>query len=214
MIRPTLHTHLPFANFRKSAQSLSNRTLARQLMDGQALLERDMIDGRGFRDEPAVIMWHGYEQALVFYMGAIVTEHEARGNSEPIMWKFIVAHYHPRERFVFPWWLGDPDIHYSHQSNLLASDYHHYHNEYPSAPTGLKYIWPEDVASDATGTESVSVIPPASGPIKIASADAPGPADALVQTFAAADAPAQAETVVPKIAVTPVSMTARLPSPP
>jgi D-alanyl-D-alanine carboxypeptidase len=72
---------------------------------------------------------------------------------------------------------------------------------------------PEDVISDATGADSVLVAPPASGPIKIASADAPGPADALAQAFAAADTPAQAETIIPKIAPTPVSTTARLPTP-
>ena len=72
---------------------------------------------------------------------------------------------------------------------------------------------PEDVISDATGSESAPVAPPTSGPIKIASAEAPGPADVLAQTFAAADTPAQAETVVPKMTATPVSMTARMPSP-
>jgi D-alanyl-D-alanine carboxypeptidase len=72
---------------------------------------------------------------------------------------------------------------------------------------------PDDITNVATGGDSASVAPPTSGPIKIASAEAPGPADILAQTFATTDAPVQAETVVPKMMPTPVSMTARLPSP-
>jgi len=41
-----------------------------------------------------------------------------------------------------PSWLGDPDVHRSHQSALLRKDPDHYRDLFPGVPDDLPYVWP------------------------------------------------------------------------
>jgi len=41
-----------------------------------------------------------------------------------------------------PNWLGKPDLHASHRSNLLRKDPNHYNKWFHGEPSDLPYVWP------------------------------------------------------------------------
>lgn len=146
-MNPSIWLYVPFPNFQQSAKALDDMTLHAQINNGLAIVNRLFQEQFMLEEEkePTVLMWHGYEQALIFYLGQIESEYELRGHSEHLYWKFIASHYQPRAPFILPWWFGDPEVHYSHQSTLLRRDYTFYHQQFPSTPCGLKLVWKEGV---------------------------------------------------------------------
>jgi hypothetical protein len=41
-----------------------------------------------------------------------------------------------------PFWLGDPEFHMSHQSNLVRKDSGHYGKIFLGVPDNMEYVWP------------------------------------------------------------------------
>lgn len=57
-----------------------------------------------------------------------------------------------------PWWLGDPDIHRSHQSNLLRKDFEYYAKFFDGVPADLEYVWPAESRTDLTTVTSSGTV--------------------------------------------------------
>ena len=111
--------------------------------------------GRGWQRHPAVLMWRGYEAAMVNYSLAICAEWLGRGYSDTYglkiemmadlsMQVFVTGlsmrGVNPYKYELPPWW-GDEAIHESHQSNLLRMEPEYYGTRFNCRPD-LPYTWP------------------------------------------------------------------------
>lgn len=165
-----MQTFLPYPSFEETARVLDYERLGKQRVetmqimgrllqvrlstngpDGK-LLPRDRwkfepTKGNGWANHPAVLMWRGYEFALLMYQSAIVSEWEARGYQENVCMiktSLIFQHnYHNDTGLeMYPPWLGDPDIHLGYQSNLIRKNPEFYGPLFPGVPGDLEYKWP------------------------------------------------------------------------
>jgi len=147
-----MQTFLPFPDFDQSAKALDSRRLNKQSVEcyqiGLILWRKrgwlpNPTNKKGFWNHPAVKMWQGYEVTFMTYWSSIIHECAARK----------IECTKLRERWweleeVLPWnlpyedpkWLGNPDLHASHQSNLKRKDPLKY--PFPLLPDNLPYIWP------------------------------------------------------------------------
>ena len=130
-----MQTFLPYSDFKKSVQSLDYKRLGKQRVEARQVY--DIVSGaknNGWRNHPAVKMWHGHVDALALYHDACILEWIKRGynNSMPLLIletdddgtnpvSFIVPH-----KITMPWWMGDDNMHRSHRSRLIAKLEDHY----------------------------------------------------------------------------------------
>ena len=81
-------------------------------------------------------MWRGYEDALKSYLNACIDEWVRRGYNN----NMDRMEHSPDP--TMPPWLGDPEFHLAHQSNLVRKDPAYYGRVFPGVPDDLPYIWP------------------------------------------------------------------------
>ena len=62
-----MQTFLPYPGFTATAQVLDARRLGKQRVEALQVLRGLTVPGYGWRHHPAVLMWTGYEEALVRY---------------------------------------------------------------------------------------------------------------------------------------------------
>lgn len=154
-----MQTFLPFPSFELSAQTLDNRRLNKQSVEcyqiGLILWRKkgwlpNPTNKKGFWNHPAVRIWEDSEFSFLEYWSAIIKECNARS----INTKLLQRRWEELESAIpwnfFPWslfslapaWLGNPDFHASHQSNLKRKDPIYY--PFPLLPSNLPYIWPKN----------------------------------------------------------------------
>jgi hypothetical protein len=133
-----MQTFLPYPDFEKSAKVLDYRRLGKQRVEALQIL--NILTGntnkKGWRNHPAVLMWKGYERALMKYTNVIIAEWIRRGYKNNIPLYKI-----GRGRIKMPPWLGHPNFHLSHRSNLMRKDRDHY-SQYFNTVDDLPYMWP------------------------------------------------------------------------
>lgn len=145
--RCDIQTFLPFTDFHWSARCLDNETLDQQRVDTYQIM-RALLRGQGDVNDPAALMWHGHERALLAYQQAICNEWSTvRGNKDATWDKtrvlFLEHIPNPMTKpLVLPRWVGNVDFHISHQSNLLRKDEDHYRPWFPGIRNDHIYIWP------------------------------------------------------------------------
>lgn len=97
-------------------------------------------------NHPAVRMWEGYEQALMYYLHTMCYEWVfVRGFKDTCWEKSIEVGFRPPNvgvEVTIPSWMGNEEFHKSHQSNLLRKDKNHYEKFFLGVPDNLPYIWP------------------------------------------------------------------------
>ena len=89
-------------------------------------------------------MWAGHESVLAMYGCMICDEWKKRGytdNMTPRITEYFKI-FGPPSEAARPPWLGDPEFHRSHQSNLIRKFPEHYGPLFPGVPDNLEYIWP------------------------------------------------------------------------
>lgn len=133
-----MQTFLPYPNFHLSAQSLDRQRLGKQRVECKQIYNA-LTAGGGWAHHPAVKMWRGHEDSLLLYGSIMCEEWKRRGYEDNLM-PFFEAHCHGD--FRFPLWLGDPEFHRSHQSNLKRKLPEHYGPMWPDVPPDLPYVWP------------------------------------------------------------------------
>ena len=135
-----MQTFLPYADFTKTAQVLDRQRLGKQRIEAKQILQNllEETGKMGWKNHPAVKMWKGHEGKLAEYGVAICTEWIRRGYKDNQM-VYFVERMHSRNDN--PRWLGDPDFHVSHQSNLVRKDSQHY-GKYFEVGGDLPYVWP------------------------------------------------------------------------
>lgn len=133
-----MQTFLAYPSFAESMRVLDDSRLGNQVYrEGMTLL-------RGkWPNHPASKMWRGYEVALALYLWAGVVELNKRGKDYDDRPWCIELRSKLTHSCLMPPWLGDPDFHASHRSNLLRKDPVWYGQFGWTEPDNLEYIWPE-----------------------------------------------------------------------
>jgi hypothetical protein len=135
-----MQTFLPYPGFAESARVLDYRRLGKQRVEVLQLLKALLADG-GWSNHPAANMWKHRENSLVSYGIAICNEWISRGYKDTCLDK-ISAFWDEYAESSLPDWLGNPDFHAAHRSNLLRKDPVHYGQFGWTEPNDLPYIWP------------------------------------------------------------------------
>ena len=133
-----MQTFLPYADFIKSAEVLDDKRLGKQRVEVKQIYN-SLCNGGGWNNHPAVIMWEGYENALLLYGISICDEWIYRGFKDSLLDFFDSKIGSVR---TLPCWLGDVEFHSSHRSNLLRKDYSYYSQFGWKEPVNLPYVWP------------------------------------------------------------------------
>ena len=98
-------------------------------------------------------MWRGHLGALLDYQRAICNEWTSRGYKDTCLTKSMLivadlisaglAQTPNNDEFAEPKWLGNPELHRSHRSNLLRKMPEHYVSFFEAdLPDNLEYVWP------------------------------------------------------------------------
>jgi len=131
-----MQTFLPYKDFKESAKVLDNKRLGKQRVEAYQIYKALTEENNGWRNHPAVLMWKGHEDCLLEYMFAMIEEWTSRGFKDTIAEKFEGIKINP----LPPSWLGDPEFHAAHRSNLLRKS-EHYKQFNWREPNNLPYIW-------------------------------------------------------------------------
>lgn len=133
-----MQTFLPYADFKQSMQVLDYRRLGKQRVEAMQIIKAiestPRLDGKpykGWVNHPATKMWSTYVDALKLYHNEAIIEWIRRGYKNTMQLYEI-------DLVVYPHWLGNENIHLSHQSNL----YHKSPADYPQFEMEfIPYVW-------------------------------------------------------------------------
>jgi len=144
-----MQTFLPYPNFDQSAKCLDRQRLGKQRVEVlqilKALLKIEHNLPGGWHNHPAVLMWQGHEQHLIDYGRTICKEWIKRGYRDTCLGKIEQYRDHFPKEFNEPSWLGDPEFHASHRSNLLRKQPDHYSKFGWTVSNNLEYKWPVSI---------------------------------------------------------------------
>lgn len=135
-----MQTFLPYADFEACANVLDWKRLNKQITEGEQILTalNPNTKSNAWKNHPAVLMWKGYETALMLYINVM---HKVW--DEKYAKKTRKNPYFTIEGEVkFPPWLGMPTLHASHRSNLLRKNKEFYSKFNWSEPSDMEYVWP------------------------------------------------------------------------
>jgi hypothetical protein len=135
-----MQTFLPYADFIDSAYVLDRQRLGKQRVEVKQIFNALEGNSKGWTNHPATRMWRGFEPALALYGVTMCAMWADRGYVDNLLPFFALrlqvdAHMPP--------WMGDPDFHRAHQSNLIRKDPVHYGPLWPEVPDDLPYLWPD-----------------------------------------------------------------------
>lgn len=149
-----MQTFLPSPDFAETARLLDDRRLGKQRVEALQVLRALTRATYGWKAHPAVLMWAGYEEALVAYALAVCEDWCGRGHRDTVA-TTIVEDFHAafgNERVrtqaeltaagELPPWLFDEALHRSHRSALVRKDPSFYRPRFSDVPDDLAYVWP------------------------------------------------------------------------
>ena len=139
-----MQTFLPYPDFAESARCLDRQRLGKQRVEVLQLLRALLVPGSGWSNHPAAKMWRGHEASLIDYGLAICDEwHYVRKYEDTVAGKItdLMLDY-GFDKSNDPPWLGSPEFHSSHKSNLLRKDPIWYGQFGWTEPPTLEYVWP------------------------------------------------------------------------
>ena len=134
-----MQTFITSYDFVETAQSLDNKRLNKQLLEGRQIL-KILATGQqsgGWVNHPATRMWHGYERMFYNYLTAIKDECVYRGIAVDANWQAIeelmrMGSYNFGPNLVEPWWYADQEmllrIIQTHRANLYKKDPEYYYD--------------------------------------------------------------------------------------
>jgi hypothetical protein len=148
-----VQTFLPYPDFERSARVLDQKRLGKQRVETIQIVRALTWEDYAWKSHPAVLMWKGFEEALGRYGFVCCEAWTALGFGDTCattiatdLGTFGVTSVRTQaelaEAGALPPWLGDDDLHRSHQSALLRKDPEHYGPLFPGVPDDLPYVWP------------------------------------------------------------------------
>jgi hypothetical protein len=149
-----MQTFLPYPDFAESAAVLDSKRLGKQRVEALQVLRALTRESYGWKSHPAVLMWAGYEEALVTYALAMCHEWRRRGHRDTVATTIVedlrtgcgIDQVRDQDGLRaagrLPPWLGDEELHRSHRSALVRKDPGHYRALFADVPDDLPYVWP------------------------------------------------------------------------
>ena len=132
-----MQTFLPYPSFSKSAEVLDYRRLGKQRIETKQIWMalNGLSKNGGWVNHPAVKMWRGYEDALIWYGEIMCLEWIKRGYKDTTLpWFQDIKARRINERkakfgvdtaIPMPGWLDESEFHSKHRATLLfKSDYY------------------------------------------------------------------------------------------
>ncbi len=119
-----LQTYLPYPSFVESAKCLDNKTLDKQRIDIQSILNSLSTNDK-YSSSQICKMWKGYEYALKYYYNCVVLEYEHRGFENKLSPRYYLEVFfvHPtRPQWKFPPCIGAESFHLSQKKILLKNN--------------------------------------------------------------------------------------------
>lgn len=140
-----MQTFLPVADFQQTARILDDKRLGKQRVEAKQIYFALTLPSYGWKNHPATLMWRNNRDALLLYGCAVCNEWRSRGFRDSLL-DFFVARLWPRIPFSdaieLPYWVSDPNVHVSHQSNLVRKNPAYYRDFFPNVPDNIPYYWP------------------------------------------------------------------------
>ncbi|NKE62384.1 cytoplasmic protein [Lentzea sp. PSKA42] len=164
-----MQTFLPYPDFAATARVLDRRRLGKQRVETLQVQRALVVPGHGWRHHPAVRMWAGFEEALVRYGLEVCAVWRAYGfldtceatmRSDLARAKEITVVRTQDELAAagdLPGWLGDDELHRSHQSALVRKDPEHYRRFFPDVPDDLPSVWPPTLTRTVNPSASLPI---------------------------------------------------------
>jgi hypothetical protein len=132
-----MQTFLPYPDIAESVKCLDNKRLGKQRVEAKQILNVLMGKSLGWKNHPAVLMWKGYENALISYMNfCIVVWKLDRG------FKNNMINMPIQGDIIYPNWFGDDNFHKAHRSALLLKNYDWYKQFGWTEEPKIDYYWP------------------------------------------------------------------------
>lgn len=136
-----MQTFLPNHSWLISARILDRQRLGKQRVEAYQILRALRGEFKGWVNHPATRMWRGYERGLIYYTRIMCNEWTRRGYKDSIHDK-VTAMLDDYPSYERPWWMEEPRLFISHQSNLVRKDPNYYGLYFPQVPNDLPYYWP------------------------------------------------------------------------
>jgi Pyrimidine dimer DNA glycosylase len=148
-----MQTFLPYSFYIDCASVLDYKRLGKQRLEVMQIHNALIGASKGWVNHPATRMWRGHEVSLLNYGITMSTEWIRRGYKDTLRVEFYyrltsyalstgMAVVDLLAQDLGPPWLNDPDLHLSHQSNLIRKDPAYYGPLFPGVPDNLPYYWP------------------------------------------------------------------------
>ena len=159
-----MQTFLPFPDYRLSAKVLDQQRQGKQRVEGLQIIHNLLgkkvvplpsgIGGqvveipmqRGWDNHPIVLMWQENAMSLAVYTLIMCEEWTALGFADTVASKLrmLIPGIKSDWKAKPPCWLGDPEFHRSHRSNLIRKHPTWYRDKLGwTDPDDLPYIWPQ-----------------------------------------------------------------------
>lgn len=138
-----MQTFFPLPDMIDSLLTLDKKRLGKQRVEAWQILDILLFPNKfrkkkAWLNHPAVLMWKGYEDALIEYYNICLEVFEFRDGNN-IKLKPIYMNYKVKK---YPWWINNGKFHASHRSNLLRKKKEHYSQFGWQEPDDLEYFWP------------------------------------------------------------------------
>jgi hypothetical protein len=139
-----MQTFLPYDDFNKCAEVLDIRRLGKQRVETYQIMNvlAGLNTGSGWVNHPAVKMWRGHEEYLLYYQESIVKEWSILGYKDTCLEKTKMSFSNIKTKMSKPEWLGLDILHASHRSNLLRKNKDFYGLYSWKEPDNMPYYWP------------------------------------------------------------------------
>ncbi|GAC1412439.1 MAG: MSMEG_6728 family protein [Actinomycetota bacterium] len=145
-----MQTFVPYSNFARTARALDDKRLGKQRVETLQIFRALVREKYGYKHHPAVLMWKGYESALLCYGVAICDEWIKRGYKDTVRQKLLdeagVTHAPTqrelRDTNALPLWLAKRAVKRSHRAALVKKLPEHYAAHFPDAGLFDDYVWP------------------------------------------------------------------------
>jgi hypothetical protein len=137
-----MQTFLPYADFKRFAECLDNKRLFKQVIEAYSIYRTNTNQVKGYKNHPIVLMWRGYDRALLEYAVICGEVWRKRGYKTTFIDTKLKTEYDKirEQEIILPNWFGRMDIHDSHKSNLLRKN-KEYYSKYFNIQDNLPYIW-------------------------------------------------------------------------
>ena len=151
-----MQVFLPESDFRATAQSLGQKRLVKQLLEGRQILAAMAGQTKGGVNHPATRMWKGHETQLVSYLSEIAAEMGTRKYKWQDNWNVIHKTFYDNfdgGTIRYPdWWYDSrrERVIHTHRANLFikAPELYPQYEEYSKTYRDLvccdrcNYYWP------------------------------------------------------------------------